>query len=196
MINYSKDIPYHSQRNNKKIPHSACNTTSMIMALKQAGYKCNFGKGQPEDILTNLLLSPKYWNMMNKLNPNLKNQGYRPNEIHACLCAAANEIIEHTIVCFSTETPVSRIKHHLTDGGGVVLSGKFTLSDGSVLNHIVSLAGFGDDGFIIDDPYGDFRTDYKDHRGNDIFITNDEFFTIFKGSEVSKWAHLITKQLL
>lgn len=193
MINYSKNIPYHTQRNNQKIPHSTCNTTSMIMALKQAGHSCFFGEGQPEDILTELLLTEKYWNMMDKLNPNYRKDGYRPNEIHDCLCAATNEIIGKTVDYFSTETLVLRIKNHLSDGGGVVLSGKFSLSNGKVLNHIVSLAGYGEDGFIIDDPYGNFRTDYKDHKGNDIFITNDEFFTIFKGSEDYKWAHLIAK---
>lgn len=193
MINYSRDIPYHSQRNNLKIPHSSCNTTSMIMALKQAGHDCNFGEGQPEDILTELLLSPKYWSMMDNINPKYKEWGYRPNEIHDCLCAATNEIIGKKVDFFSTETLVLRIKNHLDDGGGVVLSGKFKLSNGDTLNHIVSLAGYGDEGFIIDDPYGNFRTDYKDFHGNDIHITNDEFFTIFKGSEDYKWAHLISK---
>lgn len=193
MKNFSKNIPYHSQVNNKIYPHSTCNTTSMIMALKQAGHKCEFGDGQPEDILTELLLKPKYWDMMDKLSPSYKKDGYRPNEIHDCLCAATNEIIGKTVDYFSTNTLVLRIKNHLEDGGGVVLSGKFKLSTGKILNHIVSLAGYSDDGFLIDDPYGNFRTDYSDHHGNDIFITNDEFFTIFKGTETSKWAHLISK---
>ena len=193
MKNYSKNIPYHSQRNNMIIPHSSCNTTSMIMALKQAGHHCSFGEGQPEDILTKLLLTKKYWEMMDKLNPKFKGQGYRPNEIHACLCAATNVIIGSPVDFFSTEIPIIEIKNHLENGGGVVLSGKFKLTNGKVLNHIVSLAGYGDDGFLIDDPYGNFRSDYADHHGNDIFITNEEFVTIFKGTETTKWAHLISK---
>jgi uncharacterized protein YvpB len=194
MINYSKDIPYHSQRNNMVIPYAACNTTSIVMALKQAGHDCNFGEGQPEDILTTLLLTQKYWSMMDRENSKFRNQGYRPNEIHSCLCAATNDLVGKSVDVFNTNVSVLRIKNHLTAGGGVVLSGKFHLSNGETLNHIISLAGYGDDGFLIDDPYGDFRTDYKDHHGNDIFITNDEFMTIFKGGETYKWAHLVSKK--
>jgi hypothetical protein len=193
MTNYSKGIPYHSQVNNLVIPHEACNTTSIIMGSKQAGHECNFGEGQPEDVLTTLCLSKKYWLMMDNINPNYKKDGYRPNEIHACLCSATNELFGKDIDVFSTEVAVSKIKEHLDNGGGIVLSGKFTLPNGKILNHIVSLAGYGDDGYLIDDPYGNFRTNYADRHGNDIFITNDEFFTIFKGSEDYKWAHLIAK---
>lgn len=47
--------------------------------------------------------------------------------------------------------------------------------------------------FIIDDPFGNFRTDYQDQRGNNIRITMDEFVVIFKptGNDEVKWAHLI-----
>lgn len=193
MNNYSKGIPYHSQRNNEVIPFSSCNSTSMIMALKQAGYDCNFGEGQPEDILTTLLLTEKYWQMMDSLNPRLRGQDYRPNEIHGCLSAAANELLGDSIVKFSTTTPINKIKDCLVDGGGAVLSGRFKLSNGKTLNHIVSLAGFGSNGYIIDDPFGNWKTDYIDHRGNDIMLTNDEFLTVFKGTYASKWAHLIKR---
>lgn len=194
MINYSKKIPYHSQRNNLVIPYSSCNTTSMVMALKQAGHDCDFGPGQPEDVLTELLLSKKYQHMMDNLSPQYRKDGYQPNEIHACLCAAANELIGNPVVFFNTNVSVTRIKNHLTSGGGVVLSGKFPLPDGRVFNHIVSLAGYGDEGYLIDDPNGKHKTNYEDHRGNDIFITNEEFLTIFKGGETYKWAHLVFKK--
>jgi len=141
MTNYSKGIPYHSQVNNKVIPHDACNTTSIIMGAKQGGHSCDFGDEQPEDVLTKLTLTDKYWLMMDNINPKYRKDGYRPNEIHACLCAATNELFEKDIDVFSTEVAVTRIKDHLDNGGGVVLSGKFKLPNGKVLNHIVSLAG-------------------------------------------------------
>jgi len=68
---------------------------------------------------------------------------------------------------------------------GVDLSGEFRLKNGD-LHHIVSLAGFITDEnedithFIIDDPYGNFRTDYQDQHGNNIKITRDEFMVVFK----------------
>ena len=48
--------------------------------------------------------------------------------------------------------------------------------------------------FVIDDPYGNFRTDYEDQRGNNIRITREEFIAIFNptGDDEVKWAHLVT----
>ena len=100
---------------------------------------------------------------------------------------------------FSTGVSIETIIAHLKKGGGVVLSGEFRLKNRN-LHHIVSLAGFVTDGnedvthFIIDDPYGDFRTDYQNQQGNNIRITKDEFMVIFRptGNDELKWAHLVS----
>lgn len=191
MKNYSKGIPYHTQRNNLEIPYSSCNTTSVVMALKQAGYACDWGKGQPEDILTRLLLSQKYQDMMDEINPEYRHMGYLPNEIHACLCAATNEIIGHEVSIFSTETSLEDIKNNIYAGGGVVLSGIFRDENGKKLYHIVSLAGIDKDGAIIDDPFGNPLFKYTNHQGNDIYLTIDQFRSFMKGSGNLYWAHLI-----
>jgi len=55
-INYSKDIEYHTQINNKKLPLTSCNSNSMIMALEQAGYDSIIEQGiQSEDFFTTYL---------------------------------------------------------------------------------------------------------------------------------------------
>ena len=107
--------------------------------------------------------------------------------------------MEDKWIDFLPGVSIETIIAHLKKGGGVVLSGEFRLKKRN-LHHIVSLAGFVTDGnedvtqFIIDDPYGDFRTDYHDQHGNNILITRDEFVVIFKptGVETVKWAHLVT----
>ena len=122
-----------------------------------------------------------------------------PNEVHQMLEWGVNNLLKKKVVRFSTGVPVEEIIAHLIKGGGVVLSGKFRLKS-RTLNHIVSLAGFITDEnedithLIIDDPYGNFRTEYQDHRGNNATITKDEFIAIFKptGNESIKWAHLVT----
>nr|MDA3939177.1 hypothetical protein [Spirochaetia bacterium] len=118
--------------------------------------------------------------------------------VHQMLEWGVNTILKRKVDRFSTEVPVETIIAHLVKGGGVVLSGEFRLKRRN-LHHIVSLAGFVTDGnedithFIIDDPYGNFRTDYQDQRGNNIRITWDEFVVIFKpgGNDKIKWAHLV-----
>jgi hypothetical protein len=70
VVNYSKDSEYHSQRNNKIIPHSSCNATSMIMALKQAGVRLPFpDRYQPEDYLSLFLQSDLAKEKMKELAP-------------------------------------------------------------------------------------------------------------------------------
>ena len=83
-------------------------------------------------------------------------------------------------------------------GGGVVLSGVFPLLDGRKFRHVVSPAGTLEEdgqivGVIIDDPFGDWRTDYKNCRGNDVEMNLEEFARIFRpcGEKCVKWIHLV-----
>jgi hypothetical protein len=218
VFNYSKDSDYHTQLNNRRLPLSTCNTTSMIMALKQAGveppgplkgdktiYLLEGGEDvQPEDYFTDFLRSPAAYGEMKELCPwffdaETGKALVAPNEVHQMLEWGVNTLLKRQVDEFSTEVPIPEIVAHLMKGGGVVLSGKFRLKN-RTLNHIVSLAGFvtgkNEDitHFIIDDPYGNFRTDYKDQHGNNIRITRDEFIAIFNptGNEGVKWAHLLS----
>jgi hypothetical protein len=204
VFNYSKDNDYHTQLNNRRLPLSTCNTTSMIMALKQAGVALPFPKDiQPEDYLTDFLRSPEAYRKMKEITPWFFDREtgkaiLPPNEVHQMLEWGVNTLLKRQLDRFSTEVPVETIISHLIKGGGVVLSGEFRLKNRN-LHHIVSLAGFVTDEnedithFIIDDPYGNFRTDYQDQHGNNITITRDEFTAIFKptGNETVKWAHLV-----
>ncbi len=209
IFNYSKDSDYHTQLNNRRLPLSTCNTTSMIMALKQAGAEPPFPlKGeddiQPEDYLTDFLRSPESYRKMKELTPWFFDRvsgkaTVAPNEVHQMLEWGVNTLRRKKVDKFSTGVSIETIIAHLIKGGGVVLSGEFRLKNRN-LHHIVSLAGFVTDEnedithFIIDDPYGNFRTDYQDQRGNNIRITRDEFIVIFKptGNNKIKWAHLVT----
>jgi len=63
---------------------------------------------------------------------------------------------------------------------------------------MVSLAGYREHQnrityLIVDDPYGDYQTDYRSHRGNNIPIPIDRALKILKPTDqpLLKWAHLI-----
>lgn len=209
-FNFSIDNDYHSQRNNKVIPFSSCNTTSMVMALKQAGLMFHHpASEQPEDYLTSFLLSPRAMEQMEILAPwAIDNEGraiFPPNQVHVMLEWAVNTLMGKRACRFTTNGTVKDIIGHLMRGGGVVVSGVFLVEDRE-LGHIVSVAGFmssqdeiqpGADlsaitHIIIDDPYGDYTTGYRDHRGNNILMTLSEFVNIFhaRGS-YKKWAHFV-----
>lgn len=157
---------------------------------------------QPEDYLTDFLLSPEAYRKMKEMTPWFFDREtgkaiVAPNEVHQMLEWGVNTLLKKQVDKFSTDIPIKTIIAHLINGGGVVLSEEFRLRNRS-LHHIVSLAGFVTDEnedithFIIDDPFGNFRTDYQDQHGNNIKITRDEFIVIFKptGDESLKWVHI------
>ncbi len=203
VINHSRDSEYHSQRNNRVIPHASCNSTSMIMALKQAGVVLPFPDNQqPEDYLTCILLSETCIRQIEKLAPwALDRQTgkplFPPYEIHVLMEWAVNYLLNKQIVSFSTKTPIEKIIRQIDNHGGAVLSGRFPVNR-THYNHMVSLAGYmthqgSITALLIDDPYGDYKTAYRSPRGNNIPVPYKEALKIFKptGNDYSKWAYLV-----
>lgn len=206
-VNFTKDDDYHSQRNNSIIPFESCNPTSAIMALKNAGWKVPTRPGeQPEDTLTNVCNSEEGYLYMAESFPWAVGE-YKPNEIHGVMEWAINKyMMKEDVDRFSTGWHIKTLLLNLIRGGGATLSTTLTGT-----GHIVSLAGVvtsqknfvcctdEDDidlkkieKYIIDDPYGDFRSGYKNHKGNDIELTPEEMRKFCKGEGEKYWAHLIS----
>lgn len=97
---------------------------------------------------------------------------------------------------FRTDWDLKDLIVAMESGNGVVLSGRFPMPSAD-LGHIVSLAGYETReetpeimSWIVDDPFGDWRTGYTSHRGNDVSLSVDQFRKIFvKDSGI--WAHIV-----
>lgn len=197
--NYSRGIPYHSQRNNEVVPHASCNTTSAIMALKQAGIDVIEYEGeQPEDSLSKLLETEEAWRKMKQLAPWAYDKWgkpiYRPQEVHVCLQWGINQYVGEPVDTFCPSLSLQNLITNLDHRFGLILSGTFPVDSGE-LHHMVSLAGYVEEGgsithFIIDDPYGNWHTAYRDQRGNDVRLTREQFVEIFN-KRGAYWAHVI-----
>ena len=197
--NYSRGIPYHSQRNNQVVPFASCNTTSAIMALKQAHIPIiEFEDEQPEDSLSRILETEEAWRKMKQLAPwSYDKWGkpiYRPQEVHVCLEWGINLYVGESVDTFCSNLVLQDLVSNLDLGFGIVLSGVFPVESGE-LHHMVSLAGYVEEEgslshYIIDDPYGNWHTAYTDHRGNDVRLTRDQFVEIFD-RHGKYWAHMI-----
>ena len=203
-FNFSKDSEYHTQRNNMLIPFSSCNQTAAIMALKQAGHKLEtFPEAvQPEDYLTELLQSKQSYEIMSRIAAWAIDKR-PPNEIHIMLEWAVNKLLGEYTEYFTSRATKAKVIKTLQIGGGVTLSGWFE-TEKRKIGHIVSLCGFyvnsememhevNEDnitGWIIDDPYGDPHTKYKDRHGNNIKLTMKQFDTAFDKGEGFFWAHI------
>ena len=177
VVNYSRDSDYHSQRNNALVPHSSCNATSMIMALKQAGWdlpESIFPQGrQPEDVLTAFLLSEEAEAKTRKLAPwawdrSTGRINWPPYEIHCVMEWVVNHLLGKKAVGFYESITFEQIIKALDARCGVVLSGFFPYKNNRRINHMVSVAGYMKhqgiiDYLILDDPFGDYQTRYRSH---------------------------------
>lgn len=193
VCNFSKDSDYHSQINNKIVPLSSCNTTSMIMALKQAKVQLPDYTGQPEDTLSAFLQTKEAYRMQKILAP-WSYLNYPPQEVHVCLEWGTNTWIGQEVDHFTTETKLEDIAPTLKKGKGIIISGIFRVGDYN-FNHIVSIAGFVKEEsithYIIDDPYGDWTKQYKDHHGNNVVLTVEQFKSIFD-KQGKYWTHIVS----
>lgn len=207
LINRSVDSEYHTQRNNARIPYSSCNTTAMIMALKQANIVLpDVGDKQPEDALSELLQTDEAYEMMRELAPWAYDAVtdvpiYLPQQVHMTLAWGTNKFVGADVATFTTSAHHSDLRCAIDEYEGVVLSGRFPMSNGTDLGHIVSLAGYShnydekgfDWSWIIDDPYGDWHTRYRSHRGNNILFSHNEFERIFSRGPDVHYAHFVRR---
>jgi len=203
-VDNGKGKPFRSQRDNKEKPASACNVTSMIIALCAAGYPVDTfaPKGeQPEDALMRFIYSDaatlKRWE---QIDPKKETP---PNQWHAVLAYGAGRFLKSfgfdpAAVTFREAVSAADIVEAITFGGAAVVSGVFQ-QNGKPLNHVVALTGYGNDEkgfyFIIDDPWGDYRADYKNHNGKGVKMPMADFVRIMKpqSSAKTKWAHIIKR---
>lgn len=126
------NIPYKSQRDNELNPNGACNVTSLAMCFEFLGIRRKDNVGQFEDELYDYAEN----NRLSRHDPHdlaliVERYGARDD--------------------FRTDATIAQVKEWLTDGKPAVIHGYFT-----DFGHIVVLAGFDEDGFIVNDPYGEW----------------------------------------
>jgi hypothetical protein len=209
IYNISKDDEYHTQRNNKFFPISTCNTTSIIMALDAIGVKYSFTQGmQAEDYLTQITETKESYDKMRRDFSWAIKGGYAPRMVHGMLEWATNKMVGKQVDKFSTNYSMQSLILALINKKGVVVSGRFTAS-----GHIVCMVGFESTqenilqataenqiqldkivNIIVDDPYGNYYTDYKDVAGNNTKFPLADFnnLTASYNDLNNKWAHVIT----
>lgn len=208
--NNSKNKPYYTQRNNKLKPNGACNVTAMIAALVAAGWDveklATEQYAQPEDALMHFILADARVDACwKKLDPTGR---YAPNEWHPVLAFGTNLYLRERGLIRKDESVVewgewrskSDIVGTLRNGGAAVLSGLFVAEGRNTIGHVVACVGFkeDDDGnlthFILDDSWGDYRTEYRNQNGNDIEMPLEDFNSKIRhcGAD-NKMAHLIRK---
>lgn len=202
----------------------SCQVTAMVSALDYCGYTFPEDKewNQPEDSLLNFIInSPDVDRAYQKIFPDEykkyiasgKNPkiSYPPEELHSLLSLGTNlwmGKISGEITHFRYDCSLKELVLELVKGKPCVTSGLFL----GRLRHVVCLVGVNTlqelvpdmglsdvdlskiDSFIIEDPYGDYHTEYKDYNGKDVIVPISEYREIFHTvNKDSQWAHLFNK---
>ncbi len=170
------EVPYKSQRDNTNNPDGSCNVTSMAMCLDFLAIAGQNSSMQLEDELYEYAIN-------NSLSR------HSPHDLAEIVNAYGAKD------SFDSHATVDAVKGWLAAGNPVVTHGYFT-----TFGHIVVLVGYDDQGFIVNDPYGEWYAegyDRNDPSGNnekgkflnysykliaDTCITENEF-----------WVHFISK---
>lgn len=126
-------VPYLSQLDNNYKPYGTCNTTSLAMCMAYFGHqKIDVNGVQLEDELTDYCFEHK----LSRHSPYdlkvvLERYGYKDD--------------------FQEHATWDAVKKWLDAGKPCILHGYFT-----AFGHIVVIIGYNEEGFVINDPYGEY----------------------------------------
>lgn len=164
------NVPYFSQRDNPRFYWSTCNVTSIAMIFFYYGVRSRSG-GQLEDELLQWCLS-RY--------------GAGSQTDHSVLTQLIRAYGFKS--SFSTTRTWRDVELELVNGRPVVLAGDFTAT-----GHIVTLIGYTPNTLIVNDPWGNALTGYKDTEGRKLYYPN-AYVNRVCGPDGKIWAHFITQE--
>lgn len=166
------DVPYFSQRDNTFRPETTCNVTSIAMVLAYYGVKPKNPNEQLEDELFRWVRA---------------NYGAGSETKHDVLVKLVTAYGFRD--SYATNRNWEQVKAELNNQRPVVVGGYFTHS-----GHIVCIIGYTPSGYIVNDPYGNALTGYRDRNGKRVFYDNDYMERMCDPEPGSGhiWAHFIS----
>jgi uncharacterized protein YvpB len=171
------EVPYRSQMDNFNNPTGSCNVTCLAMCLAYLGISGKDSSIQLEDELYEYTLSTGL-------------SRHLPEDLAKVVIAyGAKDNFDE----FAT---IDKIKQWLVKGNPIVIHGYFTS-----FGHIITLIGYDQNGFIANDPYGEWfdsgydcnDPDGNNQKGKGLNYSYDMITRTCIGEDKSFWAHFISK---
>lgn len=134
-----KNFPYFSQLDNRNNPHGSCNVTSVAMCLAYFGIKGDGSQPQLEDQMYKRCID-RGWSRHSPygLKALVESYGFVDD--------------------FTEKGTLADIRKAIDENKPCIVHGYFTRS-----GHIVTICGYDDQGFIVNDPYGEAFFDGKSY---------------------------------
>jgi hypothetical protein len=176
-----KDFPYKSQRDNEYNPSGSCNVTSIAMCMAYHGIEPNTG----EPLVFHDQLEDELYMKLTDL-------GWSRHDPYD-LCAGVN-LYEGVKDVFTPSATFDDIFKAINEGNPVVVHGYFTR-----FGHIITIKGYDDEGFIVNDPWGEWHSWGYDTSvsGEDLHYSYNLIADTCSGESFDSpkniWAHVISK---
>ncbi|NJR69624.1 MAG: C39 family peptidase [Synechococcales cyanobacterium CRU_2_2] len=162
------NVPYFSQRDNKFSPHTSCNVTALAMVMSYYGVQPK--QGQLEDELYEWCLN---------------NYGEGSQEENVVLVRLAQAYGFNST--FATDRTWAQIRDRLKQKQPVVIGGYFTAQ-----GHLLTLIGYSEQGYLVNDPWGDALTGYRSAYGRNLSYPKAYMEKMCSPEgDGSIWAHFI-----
>jgi hypothetical protein len=198
---------YRSQRDNVDRPGSSCNVTSAVMVLEASGHPPTEIEGlkpgqQPEDFLSLIADSPEALEAMRERCPWFFKGGQamiNPAEAPTMLDWIVGKAYGRALLHYREDLMVTAIAYQIDLKRAVVLRGQFTPQ-----GHVVACVGYREaDGvaqnqraithLIVNDPWGDYMSGYKDTNGEHIALPMEIVIRVLRSYDSSlKVGHVVT----
>jgi hypothetical protein len=192
-----KPDDYYTQRNNKTFGYRACMPTTRVMFFKANNIVyTNPTDKADDDYFMDLLLTDEskefcYKNFPWAYNAKQPDKSIWPNEVHSMYNSWLDgKVVGKVVSDFVTNlTFDSYVDSILNKGMAIMTSGTF----GEIAGHAVLFMGYdtNTNELIIADPYGDYKSKYRNTKGYGIRMNYEEFNTHIKPSDsFYKWGHI------
>lgn len=168
------NINYNSQRDNKFSPRSACNVTSIQMALSN-----HYGITDDEIFL--LCNSKDMENRIRIKYPKDFSKWIYPNYFRKNSANEVFVVLLEAVQVIMDSTKYVKIQWNLTDeiikkeidlGYPFVACGKLVpLGGGRFGGHFITIIGYDKNSWIVHDPFGDWNTGYKSQKGEGLYYS-------------------------
>lgn len=216
-LDLSENVGWTNQRDNKYKPNDACRPSSFIHSAKILKIKMPVVEGeQEEDTFFKYLDTEGVHDLYKKLYPTVEETGLPVNEYAPMCTLAFNNWIgtPNLAVCKFSSTISNMIFEIVVKHKPVIFSGLWPYTSvvsgkDMEISHVATLVGIvyknidlkhvaspdkikhtDIEYMIVDDPYGDYKTRYKNKSGNNIEMPLQDFINISKTvkSPINKWA--------